>query len=64
MVLKELGRNRLIIINYYKNGFLESCKGYIQKLNLHDQTIYLKDEKQNVLNIQLSWIHDISAVNR
>ncbi|MFT8321781.1 MAG: YolD-like family protein [Bacillus sp. (in: firmicutes)] len=61
MVLKELGRNRLIVINYYKNGFLETCKGYIQKLNLNDQTIFLKDEKQNVLNIRLSWIHDINT---
>lgn len=64
MILKELGRNRMIIINYYKNGFLQTCKGYVQKLNLNDQSIDLKDEKQNLLNIRISWIHDVSAVSK
>jgi len=64
MILKELGRNRMIIINYYKNGFLQTCKGYVQKLNLNDQSIDLKDEKQNLLNIRISWIHDVSAASK
>ncbi|GKU81486.1 MULTISPECIES: YolD-like family protein [Niallia] len=64
MILKELGRNRMIIINYYKNGFLQTCKGYVQKLNLNDQSIDLKDERQNLLNIRISWIHDVTAVSK
>jgi len=63
MILKELGRSRMIVINYYKNGFLETCKGYVQKLNLNDQTIDLKDEKENTLQIRLSWIKEISAIS-
>ncbi|HEO8419935.1 MULTISPECIES: YolD-like family protein [unclassified Niallia] len=63
MILKELGRSRLIVINYYKNGFLETCKGQVQKLNLIDQTIDLKDEKENTYQIRLSWIQDICAVS-
>jgi hypothetical protein len=62
MILKELGRSRILIIKYYKNGFLETCKGYVQRLNLNEQTIDLKDDKENVFKIRLSWIQDISAV--
>ncbi|KAB7668064.1 YolD-like family protein [Bacillus sp. B1-b2] len=61
MILMELSRSRLIVINYYKNGFLETCKGVIQKLNLNDQTIDIKDDQENMLQIRLSWIKDVSA---
>ncbi|AYV67382.1 MULTISPECIES: YolD-like family protein [Niallia] len=63
MILKELGRSRLIVINYYKNGLLETIKGQVQKLNLNDQTIDLKDDKENTYQIRLSWIQDICAVS-
>ncbi|KLV24471.1 hypothetical protein CHH55_18840 [Niallia circulans] len=63
MILKELGRSRLIVINYYKNGLLETIKGQVQKLNLIDQTIDLKDDKENTYQIRLSWIQDICAVS-
>jgi hypothetical protein len=63
MILKEIGRSRLIVINYYKNGLLETIKGQVQKLNLNDQTIDLKDDKENTYQIRLSWIQDICAVS-
>lgn len=61
MLLKELGRGRKIVINYYKDGFYESCKGHVQKLNLLDQTIDLKDEKENIFQIPLAWIYDVTS---
>ena len=63
MILKELGRSRLIVINYYKNGLLETIKGQVQMLNLIDQTIDLKDDNENTYQIRLSWIQDICAVH-
>ncbi|WP_268878995.1 YolD-like family protein [Niallia circulans] len=60
MILKELARNRKLVINYYKNGLLQTCKGSVELLNLHEQTLNLKDEKENILQIKLSWIHDIA----
>ena len=63
MILRELSKRRMIVINYYRNGFLETCRGYVQKLNLNDQTIDFKDEKENMLQIRFSWIQEISAVS-
>jgi len=42
-----------------KNGALQTCKGRVYNLNLHEQILSLKDEKQNILFINLSGIEDI-----
>jgi hypothetical protein len=59
MILKELTKNRLITINYYQNGLLQTCKGRVCNLNLHQQTLSLKDEQQKVFSIRLSGIKAI-----
>lgn len=59
MFLKKLIKNGLVTINYYKNGSLQTCKGRVYNLNLHEQTLSLKDEKQNIFFIHLSGIEDI-----
>lgn len=59
MLLKGLRKNKIVTVNYYKNGFLNTCKGYIYKLNLDEQTISLKDEKHNIFSIRFSWISEV-----
>ena len=51
MILKALKTNKLLTINYQNNGFVQTVKGYIQNLNLLEQTLLLKDENQNVIKI-------------
>ncbi|WP_371261445.1 YolD-like family protein [Bacillus sp. OV322] len=60
MILRELRKNRILTINYYKNGSLKTCKGKIHKLNVIQQTLFLEDEKQKVFSIELGGIKDIS----
>ncbi|MDQ0243562.1 hypothetical protein J2S09_001107 [Bacillus fengqiuensis] len=59
MILKGLTQNRLVTINYYQNGILQRCKGRIFKLNLAEQTVFLKDPQQNIFSIQVSRIMEI-----
>lgn len=59
MILKELTAGRLITINYYKDGLFQTCKGHIYSLDLRQQTLSVKDEKQQVCSILLSSIKDI-----
>ncbi|MFC3884458.1 YolD-like family protein [Bacillus songklensis] len=59
MILKELTKNRIITINYYQNGSLQTCKGRVSNLNLDQQTLSLKDEQQKVFSIRLSGIKAI-----
>lgn len=59
MILKALTRNDIITINYYQNGSLQTCKGLVYNLNLHQQTLSLKDEQQKVFSIHLSSIKTI-----
>ncbi|AKO93520.1 MULTISPECIES: YolD-like family protein [Priestia] len=59
MILKALRKNRLLTINYYEDGLLQTCQGRVHNLNLLDQTLFLKDEKQNIFSIRLSGIQDI-----
>jgi len=60
MILKSLEKNHLTTITYYKDGLLKSCQGHIYQLNLNDQTLSLKDEKQNIFSIRLSGIKEIN----
>jgi hypothetical protein len=59
MFLKELTKNCFITITYFQNGSFETCKGRVCKLDLHQQTISLKDEQQKVFSIYLSSIKEI-----
>nr|WP_263326799.1 YolD-like family protein [Neobacillus sp. Marseille-Q6967] len=59
MYLKKLTENRLITIDYFSNGVLKSCKGRVYRLNLMEQIVSLKDEKQKPFTIQLSSIRQI-----
>ncbi|MCM3640884.1 YolD-like family protein [Priestia aryabhattai] len=59
MILKALRTNKLLTINYQNNGFVQTVKGYIQNLNLLEQTLLLKDENQHVRSLRLSSIKKI-----
>ena len=59
MILKALRKNSVLTINYYKNGLLQTCKGRVCKLDLHQQTLSLKDEQQKIFSIRLSGIKEI-----
>ncbi|MQR84839.1 hypothetical protein GFV16_02625, partial [Bacillus megaterium] len=52
-------KNGAVTINYYKNGLLQTFKGKVQRLDLTDQTLSLKDEQQNTFSIRLSGIKEI-----
>ncbi|WP_129706416.1 YolD-like family protein [Priestia megaterium] len=59
MILKALKTNKLLTISYQNNGFVQTVKGYIQNLNLLEQTLLLKDENQHVQSLRLSSIKNI-----
>lgn len=56
---KSIKKNGAVTINYYKNGLLQTFKGKVQRLDLTDQTLSLKDEQQNTFSIRLSGIKEI-----
>jgi hypothetical protein len=60
MFLKKLAENRLLVINYDKNGLVETCRGHLYKINLIEQTLSLKDEQQKIYSIRL---YDIKEIN-
>jgi ubiquinone biosynthesis protein UbiJ len=59
MFLKKLTQNGLITVDYYTNGALQTLKGRVYRLNLKDQLLSLKDEKQKTFSIRLSSIRHI-----
>jgi hypothetical protein len=59
MYLKKLTENKLVTIDYYTNGALQTIKGRVYKLNLIEQILSLKDEKEKSLSIRLSGIRHI-----
>jgi DNA-binding transcriptional LysR family regulator len=59
MILKELTKSRLITINFYKDGLLQTCKGRVYNLDLFQQTLSLKGENQQIYTISLSSIREI-----
>ncbi|RBW68548.1 YolD-like family protein [Bacillus taeanensis] len=59
MILKKIIKNGLITINYYKDGVLNNCQGYVHNLDLAEQTISLKDQQNNTLLIHLSKIIEV-----
>lgn len=48
MFLKKLIKNGSVTVNYYENGSLQTFKGRVYNFNLHEQTLSLKNEKQNI----------------
>ncbi|WP_312470309.1 hypothetical protein [Neobacillus sp.] len=59
MYLKKLTENRMITIDYFTNGILQTIKGRVYCLNLREQLLSLIDEKQRVFSIRLSGIREI-----
>jgi hypothetical protein len=59
MFLKKLTGNRLITIEYFKNGAIHTFKGRVYYLNLVEQILSLRDEKQKSFTIRLSGIRHI-----
>jgi hypothetical protein len=59
MYLKKLTENRIITIDYYTNGVMQTIKGRVYCLNLREQLLSLKDEKQKAFSIRLSGIRQI-----
>jgi hypothetical protein len=59
MFLKKLAENRIITIDYFTNGVLKTIKGRVHCLNLREQLLSLKDDKQKAFSIRLSGIRQI-----
>lgn len=59
MFLKQLTEKKTISIDYYANGAIQTIKGRVYQLNLLEQLLHLKDEKQKSYTIQLSGIRQI-----
>ena len=59
MYLKKLTEDKLITIDYYTNGVLQTIRGRVFRLNLIEQILSLKDEKQKLFTIPLSGIRHI-----
>ncbi|MGE6540787.1 YolD-like family protein [Bacillus luti] len=59
MFLRKLSKNHLITIDYYETGHLQTCKGRVGNLDLHQQIIFLINEKQKIVSICLSKIRKI-----
>jgi YolD-like protein len=59
MILRKLNPNRLITINYYKEGLLQTCQGYFCNFDWYQQAIFLRDEHQKIYSINLSVIKEV-----
>ncbi|MBM7652340.1 hypothetical protein [Neobacillus cucumis] len=59
MFLQKLAQGGLLTIDYYKNGALKTLKGSVYCLNLKEQLLSLKDEKEVLHSIRLSGIKQI-----
>jgi hypothetical protein len=59
MILKALRRNKLVTINYYIDGAIQTLKGRVHNLDLSDQTLSLEDENKNIFSIRLAGIKEI-----
>lgn len=59
MFLKRLAEKSPITVDYFTNGSLKTFKGYVLGLNLKEQILSLKDEKQKSIKLRLSGIRHI-----
>jgi hypothetical protein len=60
MFLKKLAeKNKVVTIDYDKNGALQTFKGRVFHLNLREQILSLRDEKQKTYSIRLSGIRNV-----
>lgn len=60
MFLKKLTKRRLLSVSHHKNGLLQTSKGYVYKLDLPQQILFIRDKKQQIYAIHLSDIEEIS----
>jgi hypothetical protein len=42
MILKALRRNKLVTVNYYIDGAIQTLKGRVHNLDLSDQTLSIR----------------------
>jgi hypothetical protein len=59
MFLKKFTENKLITIDYDKDGTIKTLKGKVCFINSKEQVLSLKDEKQKRFSIKLSAIRYI-----
>jgi hypothetical protein len=59
MYLRKLTEDKLITIDYDTDGVLQTIKGRVYRLNLMEQILSIKDEKQISFTINLSRIRHI-----
>jgi hypothetical protein len=59
MYLKKLAESGVITIDYDTNGTLQTFKGRVSKLNLREQILSLKDDKQKTYSIRFSGIRKV-----
>ncbi|WP_423800364.1 hypothetical protein [Neobacillus sp. SAB-20_R2A] len=59
MFLRQFTNNRMITIDYDTNGTSKTLKGKVCGVNLKEQVLFLKDEKQKSFSIKLSGIRHI-----
>ncbi|MFS0618076.1 YolD-like family protein [Priestia megaterium] len=59
MFLRELTKSGTITVSYYKDGKLQTCKGRVHNLNLHQQILSVKDENEAVVSLLFSDIKSI-----
>jgi hypothetical protein len=59
MFLKKLAQNKTVTIDYDKNGTVHTTKGRVFHLNLREQYLSLRDEKQKTYSIRLSGIRKV-----
>lgn len=60
MFLKKLTKKRLLSVSHYKNGLSQISKGYVYKLDLHQQILFIRDKNKQIYAIHLSDIEEIS----
>lgn len=59
MFLKKFTKNKLITIDYDRDGAIQTFTGRVYALNLAEQILSLKDEKQRSFFLHLSGIRHI-----
>jgi hypothetical protein len=59
MYLRKFVKNKMITVDYDMNGTIQTLTGQVYWINLKEQLLSLKDEKQKIVTIKLSGIRNI-----
>lgn len=59
MYLRKFIKNKMITVDYDMNGTIQTLTGQVYWINLKEQLLSLKDEKQKIVTIKLSGIRNI-----